>query len=94
MSKVFSGKTKSGFSYKIPEENFDNMEFIDTLAEASDDNPLMMSKAIKMLLGDAQKKAFYDHLRTKSGNVPVEAAMNEITEIIESCGDDGKNSDA
>lgn len=75
------GKTKSGFEYEIPEENFD-MEFLDALAEV-DEKPQLLSKMIDMIFaGTDGKKRLYDHVRTENGKVPVNAISAEVSEIF------------
>lgn len=80
------GKTSTGFEFDIEDERLDDMELVDIMAEI-DENPLLMSKLCKMLLGDEQKKRLYDHLRSEDGRVPIEAATNAIQEIFNSPGD-------
>lgn len=43
---------------------------------------LAVSNAVTLLLGAGQKKALYDHLRTKAGNVPVAAVSAAVREIL------------
>lgn len=80
------GKTSTGFEFDIEDERLDDMELVDIMAEI-DENPLLMSKLCKMLLGDEQKKRLYDHLRSEDGRVPIEATTNAIQEIFNSPGD-------
>lgn len=87
---MISGKTKSGFEYSIDSNVMDNMELLDAVAEI-DSNPLALSKVLKMVLGDEQRKALYDHLRQEDGRVPVKAVSEEITDIFTSSGKNGKN---
>lgn len=87
---MISGKTKSGFEYSIDSNVMDNMELLDAVAEI-DGNPLALSKVLKMVLGDEQRKALYDHLRQEDGRVPVKAVSEEITDIFTSSGKNGKN---
>lgn len=84
-------KTKSGFEYEIDPEVFDNMELVDALDEADGGNNLAVSRVCLLILGKDQKKKLYDHVRTESGKVPIEAVTNEIVEII-SGSKEGKNS--
>lgn len=79
---MIEGKTKSGFAYSISDENVNNMELLDALAEAEDENPLRISKVLRLLLGDEQRKELYGHLREENGRVPVEAVMTELKEIL------------
>lgn len=79
---MIDGKTSTGFAFKIPRERLDNMELLDALAEADNGNVLAVSNAVTLLLGAGQKKALYDHLRTKAGNVPVAAVIAAVREIL------------
>lgn len=87
---MITGTTTSGFAYSIPDENVNNMEFLDALAEAEDENPLRISKVLRLLLGDEQRKALYDRLRDEDGRVPVESVMAELKDIL--ANDSSKNS--
>ena len=80
------GKTSMGFEFDIEDERLDDMELVDIMAEI-DENPLLMPKLCKMLLGEEQKKRLYDHLRSEDGRVPIEATTNAIQEIFNSPGD-------
>ena len=80
------GKTSTGFEFDIEDERLDDMELVDIMAEI-DENPLLMPKLCKMLLGEVQKKRLYDHLRSEDGRVPIEATTNAIQEIFNSPGD-------
>lgn len=80
---MIEGKTKSGFKYKIPEENLNNYELIETLNEV-EENPLLIVKTVNLLLGKEQASRLKEHLRTKSGIVPTDKLSEEIMEIFES----------
>jgi hypothetical protein len=80
---MIEGKTKSGFEYKIPEENLNNYELVEALGEL-EENPLLIAKTVDLLLGKEQKEKLKDHLRTKSGTVPVDKISEEIMEIFNS----------
>lgn len=84
------GKLKCGFEYEIDESVLDNMELLDVIVEV-DENPTGISKLVRMLLSDDQRKQLYDHLRTEKGNVPVMAVSEAITEILSGAGAEGKN---
>lgn len=86
------GKTKSGFSFCIPKRRMQSMELMDALAEMQEENPLAISRVVKMLLGDDQRKKLYDHLRGEDGVVSAEDVGQAITEIFEAFGKEGKNS--
>lgn len=88
---MIEGTTKSGFAYAIDEENVD-AEFLDALADAEEGDPLKISKAVRMLLGDAQRKRLYDHLRSEKGKVPIQAVMDAFQDILTNGGTATKNS--
>ena len=80
---MLKGKTGSGFEYEVSDVAMNNYELVEVLAEV-DTNPLLLPRLVNMLLGDAQKKRLMDHLRTKDGNVPIDAVSAEIMEIFKS----------
>jgi len=85
--------TKCGFTLEIDENALDNMEVIDALAEAQDDNPLMFSKAILLLIGKKQRSDLYGAIKESKGgsNVTVEDITGVFEDIIEQLGDSAKN---
>ena len=83
---MIEGKLKSGFAYKIEDHVLDNTELLDATAEV-DQNPMVLSKVLKMLLGTEQRKELYDHLRDpKNGNVPIVAVSDAVAEIFSGSG--------
>jgi hypothetical protein len=88
---MYKGKTSFGFEFEIPETALDNMELIEIMSEV-EDNPLLFTKVVNLLLGKEQKKALYDHLRREDGTVPIKAVSEAVTEIFNLLGEIGKNS--
>lgn len=88
---MIKGTTKSGFAYSIDEENVDQ-EFLDALSEAEDGDPLKVSKALRLLLGDEQRKKLYDYLRNDKGKVPIQDVMEAFSDILANDGTGAKNS--
>ena len=80
---MIKGKTKSGFSYEITDAALNNFELLDVMAEV-DNNPLLVPKMLKLLLGEKGKKVLYDHVRNDDGTVPTEKIKEEILEIFKS----------
>ncbi len=78
---MFEGKTASGFEYQIPEENVNDMEFIDAINEMDAGAYTAVGKVATLLLGD-QKRALYDHVRTPAGKVPIDKVINELRDIL------------
>ena len=87
-----AGKLENGFEYKIDENIFDDMRFLDALADANEGDPLAASRMCDMLLGKEQKKALYKVLTNEDGRVPVEDTLNCIVEIMRDISvEDSKN---
>ena len=78
---MIKGTTTSGFDFAFDENTLNNMEFVDALAEV-DENPLLISKVVKMMFSPEEKKRLYNHIRTEDGRVPVEALGDEMREIF------------
>lgn len=89
---IKKGKLENGFEYEVDVNVLDDMEMLDALAEAQEEEPLKINVVSKKLLGKDQRKRLYDHLRNEDGRVPVEAAVQAITDIMLDLGEDGKNS--
>ena len=85
------GKLKNGFEFDIDEKALDNMELIDAMAEAQEDDPGKFSKATLLLLGKEERKRLYDHLRADDGRVPIQSVADSFVEIFQALGDQGKN---
>ena len=87
-----AGKLDNGFEYEIDENTFDDMRFLDALAEANEGDPLAASRMCTMLLGKEQKKKLYSTLAQEDGRVPVEDTLNCIVEIMQDISvEDSKN---
>lgn len=78
---MIKGKTKSGFKYEISDENINDYELFEVMAEI-DENPLLLPKLLKMLLGAEQKDALIENLRGENGKVSMEAIQGAVTEIF------------
>ena len=86
-----TGTLSNGFEYEIDEAIFDDMRFLDALAEADEGDPLAASRVGSMLLGKEQKKALYKQLQNSDGRVPIGATLDCVKEIMEQLGDETKN---
>lgn len=89
---MVNGKTKSGFAFSVDENAMNDMELVDVLADKETDDAFRMSYILKRLLPADQRKKLYDHVRTDTGRVPVDAVVAEIEDIFAAMGDPGKNS--
>ena len=83
---MIKGKTKSGFSYELDKERLNNYELLEAIEEL-EENPLVLSRVVNLLLGKEQTKKLKDQLRTENGIVPTEKMSEEITEIFQNQGE-------
>lgn len=84
-------KTTSGFALEFDKARLDNMELVDAMADMTTGNTLAISHVCRLMLGDADRKRLYDHLRGENGAVPVGKVSEELMEIVRAIGDLGKN---
>lgn len=84
------GQTASGFAFELKENVLDNMELLELMVEVQSGNPAALIPSLKMILGDDQRKALYDHLRTEDGRVPIAAVASAFAEIVKAA-KQGKN---
>lgn len=89
---MIRGITRSGFSFEVSKNIGNNMELLEALSDMSDKDLLAMSRVCKLVFGEKQKKALYDHLRTEDGRVPIESVNDAIKDVFEAAGKAGKNS--
>ncbi len=80
---MISGKTKSGFKFKISKGRLENYELIESLSEV-DENPLSLPRTVNLLLGKEQAGKLKDHVRDAEGFVSTDKLTNEIMEIFQS----------
>lgn len=73
--------TSTGFKFKLDPKRLGNYELVEAISEA-DENPMMMPKVVKLLLGSNQAKKLKDHVRDEEGFVSTEKMMGEIEEIF------------
>lgn len=83
---MIKGKTKSGFSYELDKDRLNNYELLEAIGEL-EENPLVLSSVVNLLLGKEQTKKLKEHLRTENGIVPTEKMSEEITEIFQNQGE-------
>ena len=79
---MLKGKTKTGFEYEFDEKILKNYELVELLAEV-DDNPLVLPKIFKMLLGDRVDE-LKNHVRDEDGVVDIEKMLVEFQDIFSS----------
>lgn len=72
--------------YELDKERLNNYELLEAIEEL-EENPLVLSRVVNLLLGKEQTKKLKDHLRTENGIVPTEKMSEEITEIFQNQGE-------
>lgn len=80
---MLKGKTKSGFSYQISDERLNNYELLEMIGDI-EDNPILVGKVVKLMLGPELAKALKEHVRNADGIVPADKMMSELNDITSS----------
>lgn len=88
---MIKGKTSSGFRFEISKDVINDYELVENLGEL-EDNPLILGKIVRQILGKEQTSKLKDHIRNKNGIVPTDKMTKEIIEIFQNSGEETKNS--
>lgn len=86
---MIKGKTSSGFNFKIEDQVLNDYELLELFAEV-DENPLLVPKLVKMILGEEQKNKLIEHVRDEKGIAAVDKIAMELENILTS-GTETKN---
>lgn len=79
---MIKGKTSSGFKFQINESTInDDYELLELLGEL-EENPILISKVIRKVLGPDAAAALKDYVRDENGVVSIQKMSEEITEIF------------
>lgn len=88
---MIKGKTSSGFRFEISKDVINDYELVENLGEL-EDNPLILGKIVRQILGKEQTAKLKDHIRNENGIVPTDKMTKEIIEIFKNGGEETKNS--
>lgn len=88
---MIKGKTSSGFRFEISKDVINDYELVENLGEL-EDNPLILGKIVRQILGKEQTDKLKDHIRNENGIVPTNKMTQEIIEIFKNAGEETKNS--
>ena len=80
---MIQGKTKTGFKFKIEDAVLNDYELLELFSEV-DENPLLVPKLVKMILGAEQKDALIEHVRDDKGRASVDRVSLELEDILTS----------
>lgn len=87
---MIKGKTSSGFEFELEEDILDDYELLETLQKIDEGETGHVTGMVIQLLGEEQKEALKNHVRSVSGRVSAKRLMEEVSEIFQSC-NAGKN---
>lgn len=87
---MITGKTESGFEFKLAEGIEDDWEFLKLIRKVNDDASFVIDVAQK-LLGDEQLEKLEEHCKDENGKVAVSKINDEITSMLEKAGEEVKN---
>lgn len=82
--------TRTGFEATVQASRLNDMELLEIIGAVDDGETQKLPQLCKMLLGEEQKKALYDHCRTEAGNVPIDAVLLEMQDIFKALSEDAK----
>lgn len=88
---MITGVTESGFEYQLDDDMMDDYELLEILCDIDNGNTALVTKAARLILGDAQLEALKSHLRGSGKRVPASKMIAEVTQIING-NSTGKNS--
>ena len=80
---MIKGKTETGFEFKIEDEVLNDYELLELFAEV-DENPLLVPKLVKIILGKEQKNKLIEHVRGENGKAAVDKIAMELQNILTS----------
>lgn len=78
---MIKSTTGTGFEFEIDERALDNYELLELLNDV-DENPLLITKVTKILIGAEASEKLKDHVRDEDGFVSIEAMSKEIGDIF------------
>ena len=85
---MITGKTKSGFKFKVDERIKKDWRLIKAITDSQSDDGNVKLKAvvtmIQLILGDQEELLMQHIMKKNEGYVPFEIMQSEISEIIQS----------
>ena len=78
---MIKSTTGTGFEFEIDERALQNYELLELLNDV-DENPLLITKVTKMLIGAEATAKLTDHVRDEDGFVSTEEMSKEIADIF------------
>lgn len=90
---MITGKTKTGFEFKIKKNALQNIEVLELIARIQNNDGLAVFPLLEKLLGKEQKTELYEHIRNDEGEVLLDDLAPELDLILDALNEDaeGKN---
>ena len=85
--ELVKGRTSTGFDFSVKKNLLENIEFLELYAKVQDGDSMKMFQLLDMVLGEAQKKDLYDHVRNDDGDVLIDPLTKELTDIFDRLGE-------
>lgn len=82
--------TKSGFTCEIDPDALNDWELLEGFREIDKGNTSAIVDVAPRLIGDDAFNRLKEHVRTDKGRIPVDAIINEISQIMNGS-NEGKN---
>lgn len=75
-------ETSCGFKASVDEEAVNDMVFLEALSDLQEGDATALPRLAKLFLQPADRKKLYAMLKDEKGHTPIEAVVNQITEIL------------
>lgn len=79
---MITGKTSTGFAFAFSQDTVNDMRMIRAIGKMDKGNAEAIDYVGVKLLGQEKYDKLLDHIQTEDGRQPVDALMNEFTEMF------------
>lgn len=79
-----------GAKLHINRANLDNIELMDELVAVDEGDPTAVSRILRLILTEEDRKALYDAVR-EDGRVPTSKIIVALKDMFDKIGEQGKN---
>lgn len=78
-----TGKTSTGFEFKIEDDALDDYELLEVISKVDRGDYGRITEMVEILLGTEQKEKLKEHVRNENGKVSTTKLMDEVKDIFE-----------
>lgn len=79
---MITGKTESGFEFKIEDEVFDDYELLEILHKVDSGDYGLITEMVDKLLGEEQKEKLKEYAKNENGRVQTSVILKEVMDIF------------